>query len=169
MFFLFFSNHIVFSLQTQLSLIRVVVGGHLKWTPQRPCLGNEIASDMAFCHVSPQCILMICGAGCSVALQDSRSDTSLIRIAAHSLPLVGSVSFLLVFLFVPLLFYSEETAMSETEKAFSGKWLLFSALTVKDRDAVPLRNRLSVSTVHTRDRHDLLLIFHHITTEHASN
>lgn len=26
----------------------VVVGGHLKWTPQRPCLGNEIAFALAF-------------------------------------------------------------------------------------------------------------------------
>lgn len=64
----------------------VVVGGHLKWTPQRPCLGNEIALAMAFCHIAPQCILMI-GATCrNTALQDSHSDTSLIRVNAHWLP-----------------------------------------------------------------------------------
>lgn len=62
----------------------VVVGGHLKWTPQRPCLGNEIALAMAFCHVAPQCILMISGTWRSTALQDSHS---LIRLASHSLSL----------------------------------------------------------------------------------
>lgn len=64
-----------------------VVGGHLKWTPQRPCLGNEIALAMAFCHVAPQRILMTTGTWLSTALQDSHSDTSLIRLAAHSLSL----------------------------------------------------------------------------------
>lgn len=93
--FFLFLNHVVFSLQTQ---FRVMVGGHLKWTPQRPCLGNEIALDMAFCHVPPLCILMICGTWHSTALKDSH--TSLIRLTAHSLPLVSSVSFLLVFLLV---------------------------------------------------------------------
>lgn len=54
----------------------VVVGGHLKWTPQRPCLGNEIALAMAFCHVAPQCILMISGTWRGTSLQDSHSDRS---------------------------------------------------------------------------------------------
>lgn len=97
MVFFLFLNHVVFFLQTQ---FRVMVRGHLKWTPQRPCLGNEIALDMAFCHVPPLCILIICGTWRSAALKDSHRDTSLIRLTAHSLPLVSSVSFLLVFLLV---------------------------------------------------------------------
>lgn len=56
----------------------VGVGGYLKWTPQRACLGNEIALAVAFCHVAPPCILMMSG---STALQDS---LSLIRLAPHS-------------------------------------------------------------------------------------
>ncbi len=76
----------------------VVVGGHLKWTPQRPCLGNEIACDMAFCHVAPQCILMISSTWHSSALQDSHSDTRLTRLTAHSLHCLLFVSFFLYFL-----------------------------------------------------------------------
>ena len=66
----------------------VVVGGHLKWTPQRPCLGNEIALAMAFCHITPQCILMISGTWCSIALQDLHSSTSTIRLRISLSPSV---------------------------------------------------------------------------------
>lgn len=79
----------------------VVVGGHLKWTPQRGCLGNEIAFAMAFCYVAPQCILMISGTWLSTAgfTQLHKSNQIYHTFTAIACDL-SCVSFLLVFLLV---------------------------------------------------------------------
>lgn len=105
----------------------VVVGGHLKWTPQRVCLGNEIALAMAFCYVAPQCILMISGtwhstAGLTQLHKSNQIYYTFTAIAWYLSP----VSFLLIFLLVcpnsPLLWRSYKIPV--TIKRFN--WFHFS-------------------------------------------